>query len=227
MRIKTELHAHTNADPADRVAHSTEQLIDRAAAAGYGALAITLHNRWYDPSPLRDYAGERGITLIPSVERTVAGRHVLLINVPGTVERVFSFDDVRALKAETNALVVAPHAFYPIPSALRSLMDAHADLIDAVEINSMYVRGFDFNQAAIGWARARGKPLVANTDLHILAQLGTSYSVVDAQSATPDAICAAIRAGRVEAVTRPLSWPRAAWLLSRMVLGGLGRGRHR
>jgi DNA polymerase III alpha subunit (gram-positive type) len=45
--IKTELHAHTALDPIDYIPHSTRQLIDRAAALQYGALAVTLHNRYY------------------------------------------------------------------------------------------------------------------------------------------------------------------------------------
>jgi predicted metal-dependent phosphoesterase TrpH len=206
---------------------STEALIDLAAGQGYGALAVTLHDRWYDPSPVLDYARERGVTMIPSVERTIGGRHLLLINAGREVERVFTLEDVRALRADSNVLVVAPHPFYPIPSAIGEELDAHADLIDAVEINAMHVRGIDFNRRAIEWARAHGKPLVANTDLHLLAQLGTSYSLVDADAATPDAICDAIRAGRVEAVSRHLSWPRAAWHFSRMVVGGLRGGRDR
>jgi predicted metal-dependent phosphoesterase TrpH len=225
--LKVELHAHTDADPADRVPHSTSELIDRAAALGYGALAITLHNRWYDPAPLSDYAEVRGITLIPSVERNIGRKHVLLINVGREVERVRSFDDVRALKAGSNVLVVAPHAFYPIPSALGRLLDAHADLIDAVEVNSMHVRGIDFNRRAIRWARTHGRPLVGNTDLHLLEQMGTTYSLVDAHDRTPDAICQAIRSGRVEVVAEPLPWLRAGWLFARMVSRGVGGARHR
>ena len=80
--LKVELHAHTDDDPADRITHSTRQLIDRAAGLGYGALAITLHDRYFDPAPLAAHARERGIVLLPGIERTIANRHVLLINFP-------------------------------------------------------------------------------------------------------------------------------------------------
>jgi predicted metal-dependent phosphoesterase TrpH len=114
---------------------------------------------------------------------------------------------------------------YPHPSAIgRKLLDRHADLIDALEVNALYTRISDFNRPAIAWARERGKPLVGNSDLHTLDQLGRTYSLVDAQ-ATPDAICAAIRAGRVEVRTEPLSVARAGWVFGRMVAEGLvGRG---
>lgn len=89
----------------------------------------------------------------------------------------------------------------------------------------MYTRLLDFNRRAIAWARANGKPLVGNTDLHVLDQMGTTYSLVGSE-AEPDAICDAIRGGRVELRTSPLPEIRAAAFLSRMLWGGfLGRMR--
>jgi predicted metal-dependent phosphoesterase TrpH len=218
--IKVDLHTHTDDDPADRIPHTAHQLIDRASALGFGAIAITLHNRWRDPAPLAEYAAERSVTLIPSIERNIGRKHVLLINVPRDAERVKTFADIAALKSGTNALVVAPHPFYPIPSALGHLLDEHAALIDAVEVNSVHVRGLDFNRRALAWARAHGKPVVGNTDLHLLMQMGHTYSMVDAEQRTPDAICAAIRAGRVQMVTSPMSWFKAAVLITAMTING-------
>jgi predicted metal-dependent phosphoesterase TrpH len=218
--LKLELHAHTDDDPADRISHSTRQLIDRAAAMGYGALAITLHDRYFDPAPLAGHARERGIVLLPGIERTIANRHILLINFPAACADVRTFDDIARLKRECAGLVVAPHPFYPIPSALGGALDEHAALFDAVEVNAMYTRFIDFNRRAIRWAHAHGKPLVGNTDLHLLEQMGTTYSLVDAEPQA-DAICDAVRAGRVELRTEPLSSIRAARLFSGMVWGGI------
>jgi predicted metal-dependent phosphoesterase TrpH len=220
--IKVELHAHTKDDPADRIFHSAEHLIDRAAALGYGAVAITLHNRWTDPAPLREHAESRGITVIAGIERNIGRKHLLLINAPRDAERVRTFADVAALKAATGALVVAPHPFYPIPSAMGQLLDDMPDLVDAIEVNSMFVRGIDFNRKAVEWAARNGKPIVGNTDLHLLVQLGTTYSLVESQTRDAGAICDAIRASRVRVVSQPLGWVRAAVIFSCMVAGGIG-----
>jgi predicted metal-dependent phosphoesterase TrpH len=221
--LKVELHAHTDDDPADRIAHTTEQLIDHAASLGYDGLAVTLHDRYFDPTPYADYARTRGIVLLPGIERTIAGKHLLLINLPPACANVGTFDDVARLKTTSAGLVVAPHPFYPTPSALGRLLDAHASLIDAVELNAMYTRELDFNRRAVAWARANGKPLVGNTDLHLLAQMGSTYSLVDAEP-DADAICEGIRAGRVEVRSEALAWPRAVRLFSLMCWGGI-RGR--
>jgi predicted metal-dependent phosphoesterase TrpH len=99
-------------------------------------------------------------------------------------------------------------------------LDAHGAWVDAVEINAMYTRYLNFNGRAIEWARAHHKPLVGNTDLHLLAQMGTTYTLVDAPPDS-DAICEAIRQGRTEVRTAPLPALKAAWLFPQMLLGGL------
>jgi predicted metal-dependent phosphoesterase TrpH len=218
--LKVELHAHTHLDPLDFIPHTTRQLIDRAASLGYGGLAVTLHNRYYDPADDNAYARERGVVLIAGIERTIAGRHVLLLNFPASCADVSSFEELRALRRQhPRGLVVAPHAFYPTGSAMRALVDRYSDLIDALEVNSMFTPWLDFNQRAIRWARAHGKPIVGNTDLHLLEQLGSTYTLVDA-APEPDAICDAIRAGRVEVRSEALPSFRAAWIFARMLAGG-------
>src|SRR5207302_7756833 len=111
--LKVELHAHTADDPVDDIPYSTRDLIDRAAALGFDALAVTLHDRQLDLRPLHAYAAERRIVLIPGIERTIAGKHVLLLNFERGTEDVRTFDDLRALKARASGLVVAPHPFFP------------------------------------------------------------------------------------------------------------------
>jgi predicted metal-dependent phosphoesterase TrpH len=226
--LKVELHAHTSLDPCDYIPHTTRQLIDRAAELGYGALAITLHDRYYDPSGDEAYARARNVVLIRGIERTIERRHMLLLNFPADCEAVRTFEDLRALRRRhPQGLVVAPHAFYPTGTAMSADADRHADLVDAIEVNSMFISWLDFNTRAVAWARANGKPVVGNTDLHLLEQLGRTYTLVDAEP-TADAICAAIRAGRVEVRSEALSAVRAAWVFGRMLLYGLvGRVRAR
>ena len=130
--MKVELHTHTADDPVDRIPHTTEQLIDHAAALGYGALAVTLHDRWFDAARLEGYARDRGITLISGIEHTLNGKHVLILNAPREVERARSWADLAAIKRDSCALVVAPHPFYPIGSAVggRGLRDG-SGVVDA------------------------------------------------------------------------------------------------
>ena len=73
----------------------------------------------------------------------------------------------------------------------------------------MFTSTVDFNRRAERWAEQNGKPVVGNCDVHRLAQLGTTYSLVDAP-ADADAICEAVAAGRVRVESRPLAWTEVA-----------------
>lgn len=219
--LKVELHSHTADDPLDRIPYSTCDLIDRAAALGYDALAVTLHDRQLDIRPFAPYAAERGVLLIPGIEKTVEGRHVLLLNFSRDAEDAHTFDDVARLKGRGAGLVVAPHPFFPAGHSLLGRINRHADLFDAVEYNAMYTASLNFNVPAERWARRRGKPMVGNGDVHRLAQLGPTYSLVDAER-DPASICQAIAAGRVRVVTTPLTWPIAIRTVLSIVGPSLG-----
>lgn len=222
--LKVDFHIHTGDDPIDRIPYSTHQLIDRAAALGYDALAITLHDYQLDVQPLAASAAERGVVLIPGIERTIEGRHVLLLNFPGAaVADVRTFDDVRRLKQDHRGLVIAPHPYFPGLHSLFGALNQHADIFDAVERNAMYTASLDFNRPAERWAYAHDKPVVGNGDVHRLEQLDTTYTLVDAER-DPAAICAAVAAGRVRLVTRPLTWGTAVRLVTVILASPLVSG---
>jgi predicted metal-dependent phosphoesterase TrpH len=221
--IKVELHSHTSEDPVDRIPYTSAQLIDHAATLGFGAVAITLHERQLDVRRLARHAAERGIVLIRGIERSIEGRHVLLLNFRDGTEDIETFDDLARLKRrQRQGLVVAPHPFFPALSCLRGQLAKHAALFDAVEWNAMFTRTINFNAPAARWAKRHGKPLVGNGDVHRLEQLGTTYSLVDADP-DADAICAAIAKGEVQVVAMPLSLPTAARIMTDLLI----RRRHR
>ena len=201
--LKVDLHLHTAEDPRDNIPHDALGLIDRAAELEFGALAITLHDRQLWDGRIVDYARERRIVLLRGIERTIRGKHVLLINFPAAAEEVRTFDDVAALKRRANGLVIAPHPFFPARSCLGGLLDRYPDLFDAVEWSYFWLRGLNFNARAARWAARHGKPLVGNSDLHHLRQLGRTCSRVACEP-DADAICEAIREGRVSVTTSPV-----------------------
>lgn len=220
--LKVELHAHTSADPHDYIPHSTTDLIDRASELKYNALAITLHDSRFDPDGVNEYARERGITLIPGIEKTIQQKHVLLLNFDRDSEKVETFEQLAHLRRiQPSGLVIAAHPFYPARCCLGQMLERHADLFDAVELNAFYTSALNhFNRSAIRWALGAGKPIVANGDIHRLRQLGRTFTLVDAPPHA-DAICEAIRAGRVQVETRPLTSVEAAAYLASLAFGNV------
>src|SRR5262245_30021663 len=218
--LKVELHAHSSDDPSDVIPHTTAQLIDPAHLLGYHALAVTLHDRQLDLRPYLSYAADRGITLIPGIERTIRGKHVLLINFRRGAGDVTNFDELATLKVREPGLVIAPHPFFPGSSCLHDLVYRYADLFDAIEFNGMFTRTINFNLPAQHWARTNDKPIIGNGDVHRLRQLGTTYSLIGAEP-DPDSICEAIRDSRVSIVAQPHSFATASGLIAELMLSNV------
>jgi predicted metal-dependent phosphoesterase TrpH len=115
--LKGDFHLHTREDAKDSVRYSAKEMIDRASMLGYKVLSITNHNRVTYSEELKDYAYEKGILLLPGVEATIQGKHVLLLG-----KRDYSMGEIRSIEGlrdtrEEGVVIVAPHPFFP--SALK------------------------------------------------------------------------------------------------------------
>ena len=205
------------------IRHSARDLIDDASQKGFQVLSITNHQQQLFDESLKNYAAERGIVLIPGVEATLEGHHVLLYNFEGYGTRWTCFEAVQEAKGR-DQLVIAPHPFFPSSTALKSDLLKWISLFDGIELNAFYLRWLNFNRKARKVARETGLPLLGNSDVHFLYQLGQTYSLVLAEK-DPLSIIRAIRRGNVQVVSSPAgSIYIARWILKR-VLGGLRQRR--
>jgi hypothetical protein len=203
--LKIDLHTHSGDDPQDRIRYSSLDLIDRAAGHGFDALAITNHNEITRSSELSDHAAARGILLLPGVEITAEGCHILVINPEFSVSPRdrFLLSDIPGLKTPAS-LFIAPHPYFVIFQSLGRKVEELLPHFDAIELGSYHNRLIDFNRPARRLAARSGKPLLATSDCHTIRQFGRSYSLVDADRSLPS-IIAAVKAGRIEARSSPIS----------------------
>ncbi|MCH7477013.1 MAG: hypothetical protein IIA14_02800 [SAR324 cluster bacterium] len=77
-------------------------------------------------------------------------------------------------------------------------------MFDAIEYSQLYLSWLNFNHRAKEMARQLDLPVVGNTDVHWLFQLGWTYSLVYAEQNT-DSVLNAIKEGHVRLVTQPVS----------------------
>ena len=221
-KLKADLHLHTKEDPQDNVRYSSRELIDQAYLKGFEVLAITNHNQVTYDNYLAEYARERGVLLIPGAEATISKKHVLLLNMGHSLHKIRTFDDLKSLK-DGIGLIIAPHPFFPSFTSLNSKLEKHLDIFDAIEYSHCYLERINFNRKAEDLAKEFSLPLIGTSDAHFLWQIGTTYSLIDAEKDL-ESVIAAIREGKVELVTEPLSLPKASsivWtLLSHMMRGG-------
>lgn len=203
MLLKADFHTHSREDPHDFIRHTALELIQEAARQGFDVLAITCHNKRIHTDELARRADDLGVLLIPGVEAAIEGKHTLLLDMPYSRFKVRRFADVRRLRRD-GGLVIAPHPFFPAPKCLNSKLRENLDLFDAIEFSHMYTQTVDFNKKAVEYAARMELPLLGNSDTHRLWQLGTTYTLVEAERRSVAAVFAAIRAGRTRVVSAPL-----------------------
>jgi hypothetical protein len=200
--LKADFHIHTSEDRQDLVFYSAIELIDMAYSLSYSVLSITNHDSVTYSRYLSDYAKERGILLIPGMEATIEGRHVLLYNLDfASVDRS-SLSNLKRLKT-AQSLVIAPHPYYPSLRALRGLLRPNISLFDAIEFCHFYTEHLDFNRSAQRISNEFELPMIGTSDAHQRRQFHTTYSLIDAEPHL-ESVIQSIKSGKVEIVTGPL-----------------------
>lgn len=217
IRLKTDFHLHTSDDRCDAIRHSARKLIDRAAEKNFDALAITNHNTFTFSRELEIYARDRGILLIPGIEKSIEGKHVLLLNAFPATEKIHTFAELRHAKAD-GLFVVAPHPFYKASHCLGRKLYEHLDLFDALEFSFFYSRFFNLNRRVLKLHCEQGLPLIGNSDCHLLKYFGACHSIINAEHVSMDSIFNAIRAQQVEVVSKPQPFLRLGAILTEMSL---------
>ncbi len=197
--------------------YSAEELIREAARLGYEVLAITCHNLDVWSKGLSEYAESLGITLIPGMEVRAEGRfHTLAYNFGTCWNNLNTFEKIRARRGP-DTLVVAPHPYFPGWTSLGALLEKNIDIFDAIEYSGFFTTRLNFNRSAEAIVRRTGRPLVGNSDAHMLWQLGRTFTWIRSEPAVLSVI-EAIRNGQVRVEANALTfqeaaswWATAAW----------------
>jgi predicted metal-dependent phosphoesterase TrpH len=208
--MKLDLHIHTLDDPKDRLDYSAHQLLERAHTLGFGALAITLHDKVFDRAEVFADAQSMGILLLQAAEMRLEGADVVILNVaPNDIEGLGSFADLRRLRERRGDSIFcfAPHPFFVLGASIGDRLLREIDCFDAIEICHFHKGWFDLNRRAREIAGAYGKPLIATSDAHRLEAFGSHFtSIPRPREMTPAAILAALRSGPIRLTSPPSSW---------------------
>ncbi|MDP3990240.1 MAG: PHP-associated domain-containing protein [archaeon] len=206
--LKAELHTHINEDPKDNkfIRYSGKELVDKAILKKFDVLAITCHNLVYQNPELKDYAKNRGLILIYGIERDVEEKHVLMYNITqDEAEKINSFQDLALIrKQKPEILTIAAHPVYWGPSCLRKNIIKHLNLFDAWEYSFFHTKIINPNKKLLTLAKKHNKPVVGNSDVHVIHDLGRTYSLIDSEK-DEQAVLSAIKEGKVRYVTNPLN----------------------
>lgn len=199
--LKVDLHLHSKKDEQEHfIDFDEKKLIDRAAELGFDAIAFTFHDKFIFEKNTVEYAREKGIILIPGMEKAIEKRHVLILNIREDPD-IKRLSELR--KLPSSALVIAPHPYYPYPVSLMGKLKKHLKHFHAIEYSSFYCSVFNIpNKKAQKFAEDNNMPLVGNTDCHLLRQFGRTYTMVDANK-NIDSIIRAIKQDKIMLITEP------------------------
>ena len=205
--IKLDLHIHTHDDPLDALDYSAHQLLERAKALGFAALAITLHDAVFERPEVFARAAKMGILLIPAAERRILGGDVILLNVNAEeAAAIHDFDDLRQLRARRGDSIytIVPHPFYVLGGSIGQRMVREIDCFDAIEVCHFHKGFFNPNRRAARVAAQFGKPMIATSDAHRLSAFGRHYtSIPRPQELTIGSVFAALRRGPLRLTSPP------------------------
>ena len=202
MTLKADRHIHAAEDGQDKVSVTAKEIIDKAAELNFDVLSFTFHNKTFYHE-IKAYAEEKGILLIPGMERNIERAHVLLYNFnEKKALEIRHFEDLRKQKGNKQ-LVIAAHPFFLSKACVGKKLKKYAELFDAVEFCFMHNKIVNLNRKAIRVAKKLNKPIVANSDTHFIEQLGENYTLIDAEK-NISSVINAIKQGKVRRKTRHL-----------------------
>lgn len=204
--LKADLHLHTNKGLLDRsnVNYSPKKLIDFMAKRGFDVVSITDHDAITYSEKLRKYARDKNIILLSGIEKTIEGKHILLINInENDLKKINKFEDLKKIKRD-NLLIIAPHPFFLLGSCLKKGLIKYINSFDAIEYSYFYTNLLNLNKRAVSIAEKYNKPLIGCSDAHRLWQIGTTYTLIDAKK-DKKSIISAIKSKKTILKTVPMS----------------------
>ena len=125
---------------------------------------------------------KKRILLIPGIEKTIQGKHVLILNADIRAQNIKTFDDLKTYKqTKEDILVVAPHPYYPGTTSLGKKLEKNIELFDSIEYSWFHSKKVNrANTKAVKMAEKHSLPLLGTSDNHLLRYFNRAYSIIDA-----------------------------------------------
>ena len=175
-RIKVDLHTHT------RVSFdawtSPRAYVERAAAAGMGAMAVTDHGTIEGALRVRDL--DPPFQVIVGEEVVTRQGEIVGLFLDGPVPPGRSVEETCDHVHARGGLVMVSHPFAAtaidrLNAAGRERIVGRVDLVETLNARNPSAAS---DRKAAGWARAIGAVPAANSDAHTPRELGRAYQLV-------------------------------------------------
>ncbi len=198
--LRIDLHLHTNYSSDAKT--TLEEAVLYAKKKQLDGIAVTDHDA---VEGARRLAEETEFLVVPGIEVSSRHGHILGLGVtepiPPRLDIVETVERIRLL----GGLAVIAHPAVVIKTGLGTMIDS-ASGIDAVEVINASALPFSLSTYLSRRLALRLRlPETAGSDSHYPVEIGSAYTVIDADPNRDD-ILEAIRKGRTEPVGKPISW---------------------
>ena len=196
MGLKIDFHVHTCYSCDSSI--TLKEVVVFAKKRGMDGVAVTDHNTVKGALKLKT----RDLLIVPGIEVSTLDGHLLGINVTTSIPAKLGIEETIQRIHDVGGIAVAPHptAFYKSPPS-RSVSS-----YDAVEVmNASSVPFSVLTYFSKRFADGLDLPQTGGSDSHYAPEIGSAYTVVEADSDV-DEIVDAIKRGAVVPRGRGIPW---------------------
>ena len=198
LPLKMDLHVHTcySKDGATTL----KEVVVYARKRGLDGVAITDHDSIKGALEL---AKKRDFLVIPGIEVSTKFGHVLALNVIAPIPPKLSpFETIETIH-DLGGIAVAAHPTTMYKGGIRRQITSNFDAIEV--INSSTFPFFLSTHLARRLAVHLNLPQTGGSDSHCPSNIGTAYTLIDANSEV-DEVIHAIKKGETIPFGKPISW---------------------
>jgi len=200
--LKIDLHVHTCYS--EDATTTLKEVVYYAKKNGLDGVAVTDHETLKGALKL---ARKSQLLIIPGLEVETQRGHVLALNITTLIPPKLSLTETVQKIQDAGGVAVVAHPAVVLKTGL-GLKITSSSNIDAVEvINSASFPFFLSTYLGRRLAKRLNLPQTAGSDAHRALEIGTAYTLVDADSNTTD-IAEAIRKGAITPCGKPITWAK-------------------
>lgn len=219
MKYKACLHLHIKGDPTDNISYSFSDVIQKAVAEDFKIIAVTAHDKIMYSEEMQTLATQNGILLIPGIEKTIEGKHVVILNCHQSADQIESFTQLQAYKlAHAESFILAVHPFFYMPNCLKDKLEQHIQLFDGIELNYFYNKYLNPNLRALKIAKKYNKPVIGTSDVHLIEYFSNTFTSITVQNLTILEVIEALKKNQLDITTNSFSILELIKILSKLLI---------
>lgn len=187
--MRCDLHVHTSYSFDSNA--SPKEIVEAAIKKGIDCLAITDHGQVKGAIEAIEYAKDKSILIIPSIEVKSKEGDILGLNVKDKIPNKLSAKETIEKIKEAGGMAIIPHPFGWFCGFKGNLEDLLND-IDGIEVLNASIFG-PGNKKALDFARKHNLPFIAGSDAHFPNLVGRVYLEVQGEGFSVEEVLKAVR----------------------------------